>query len=39
MSRVRRRLRDELGADPIEAEHRMGYALSPAVLGLRGIAG
>jgi hypothetical protein len=39
MSRVRRRLRDEMGADPIEAEHRMGYALSPAVLGLRGIAG
>jgi DNA-binding response OmpR family regulator len=39
MSRVRRGLRDKLGADPIEAEHRLGYALSPSVLGVPGIAG
>jgi hypothetical protein len=38
MSRVRRSLREKVGADPIEAEHRLGYALSPSVLGVPGIA-
>jgi DNA-binding response OmpR family regulator len=38
MSRVRRGLREKVGADPIEAEHRLGYALSPSVLGVPGIA-
>jgi DNA-binding response OmpR family regulator len=38
MSRVRRSLRERMGVDPIVAEHRMGYALSPAVLGIPGIA-
>ena len=33
MSRVRRGIRDRLGIDPIVAEHRRGYALSPALLG------
>ncbi len=32
MSRVRRGIRDRLGIDPIVAEHRIGYALSPAIL-------
>jgi hypothetical protein len=39
MSRVRRGLREKLGTDPIEVEHRMGYALSPPVLGVPAIAG
>lgn len=37
MSRVRRGIRERLGHDPIVAEHRIGYALSPAVLGLAGL--
>jgi hypothetical protein len=37
MSRVRRGIRDRLGIDPIVAEHRIGYALSPAVLGAAGL--
>jgi DNA-binding winged helix-turn-helix (wHTH) protein len=37
MSRVRRGIRDRLGSDPIVAEHRIGYALSPAVVGAAGL--
>ena len=37
MSRVRRSIRERLGHDPIVAEHRIGYALSPAVLGAAGL--
>jgi len=39
MSLVRRSIRDKIGADPIMAEHGMGYALSPSVLGKSGIHG
>jgi hypothetical protein len=39
MSRVRRGIRDRIGVDPVVAEHGMGYALSPAVLGPAGILG
>jgi DNA-binding response OmpR family regulator len=37
ISLARRRLRGAIGVDPIVAEHRLGYALSPAVLGVSGI--
>ena len=33
MSRVRRGIRERTSIDPVMAEHRMGYALSPAALG------
>ena len=33
MSVVRRRIRSRIGVDPIVAEHGLGYALSPTVLG------
>jgi hypothetical protein len=39
MSMVRRGIRGKIGIDPIVAEHGVGYALSPALLGVSGIAG
>ena len=39
MSRVRRGVRDRLGIDPVVVEHRIGYAISPAVLGAAGLLG
>jgi two-component system, OmpR family, phosphate regulon response regulator PhoB len=39
MSLARRHIRDRIGVDPIVAEHGLGYALAPSVLGVPGIAG
>jgi hypothetical protein len=39
MSRVRRGIRAKIGVDPIVAEHGVGYALSPTVLGAPGFVG
>jgi DNA-binding response OmpR family regulator len=38
MSLARRHIRDRIGVDPIVAEHGLGYALAPSVLGVPGIA-
>ena len=38
MSLARRAIRDKIGVDPIVAEHGLGYALSPTILGASVIA-
>ncbi|MCU0856697.1 MAG: hypothetical protein MUF63_18075 [Rhodobacteraceae bacterium] len=37
ISVARRRIRERIGIDPIVAEHRLGYALSPTILGVSDI--